>query len=421
MASNIMTKNAVVRVKINNAFCRSFSGGAEIQRVWDSDLLGFAIRVRGHDNPAKWSWMYVYRHKKTGKQIAIRLGAYLQKTPDEARRAAKDAANKANTSDDVWDLRLSTQLAIAAERKRPTMDRLWEEYFRAEGRHKRSKRRIEDLWTGYLQPAFGRMKVQNVGPQDVEKFKALEVDKPYNANRALAVLSRMFTVAVRWGYRAGCAPEHPVKGVERYPEPPRERYFNEAEIGRILAAIDSLRSKAGALALLMLIETGARSAEVRRAHWDQFDFEGDRPIWTVESSNTKTARPIARVLSPDLAARLVKWRPISLGLCADTAESPWVFPNANDSSKPMLTLAKAWTYVKERAELKKSDRIHDLRHTVATMLLRRGVPLASVGDYLGHATPITTRRYAHAMIERQGELTTLMRGVLDNARRTTSG
>jgi site-specific recombinase XerD len=82
----------------------------------------------------------------------------------------------------------------------------------------------------------------------------------------------------------------------------------------------------------------------------------------------------------------------------------------------MLTLKGAWEVIKEKAKLRKRDRIHDLRHTVATMLLRKGVPLASVGDYLGHATPLTTRRYAHVMIDRQGELTEMMTGVLQTAR-----
>jgi integrase len=260
------------------------------------------------------------------------------------------------------------------------------------------------------------MKVRDVCPQDVERFKALHVHAPYNANRGLAVLSRLFTLAVKWGYRKGCAPEHPVKGVERYPEPPRERYFTEEEIGRILEAIEGLRSKAGRLAFLMLIETGARSAEVKRAHWDQFEFEDNRTIWTVESSNTKTARPVARVLSPELSARLQKWRALSEGLRSAEAEMPWVFPNVRCPERPMLTLKGAWEVIKERAKLRKKDRIHDLRHTVATMLLRKGVPLASVGDYLGHATPLTTRRYAHVMIDRQGELTEMMAGVLQAAR-----
>lgn len=82
----------------------------------------------------------------------------------------------------------------------------------------------------------------------------------------------------------------------------------------------------------------------------------------------------------------------------------------------MLTLKTAWDVIKEKAKLRRTDRIHDLRHTVATMLLRKGIPLASVGDYLGHTTPLTTRRYAHVMIDRQGELTETMSGVLQAAR-----
>lgn len=411
-----MARNTPFRVKINNAFVRSFKGGAHIDRVWDTDLPGFALRVRRQNKPEKWTWICTYRHKITNKQIVITLGGFRQKTPDEARRAAKEAVGRANTSDDLWDHRVATLAAIAEEKRQPNMDALWDEYFVAEGRHKRWRPRLEGLWRYQLQPFFGRMKVRDVTPQDIERFKALHAHAPFNANRGLAVLSRMFTLAVKWAYRRGCAPEHPVKGVARYPEPARERYFTEDEIGRILEAIENLRSKSSKLAFLMLLETGARSAEVKTAHWEQFEFDGERTIWTVESSNTKTARPVARVLSPQLAARLQAWRPTSDGYRSQDATALWVFPSTRRPHLPMSCLHTAWRVIKAKANLRKTDRIHDLRHTVATMLLRRGVPLANVGDYLGHATPLTTRRYAHVMIDRQGELTEVMSSVLQSAR-----
>ncbi|MBY0564704.1 MAG: site-specific integrase [Hyphomonadaceae bacterium] len=411
-----MARNVAFKAKLNNVFFKSFKGGPAVDRIWDTDLPGFGLRVRRQSHPDKWSWICAYRHKVTGKQVVITLGTFRQKTPDEARRAAKEAVGKANTSDDLWSIRQSTQEALAEQRRQPSMDTLWQEYFLAEGRHKKWRIRLEGLWRQQLQPFFGRMKVRDVGPQDVERFKALHAATPYNTNRGLAVLSRLFTLAVKWGFRKGCAPEHPVKGVERYPEPPRERYFTEEEIGRILEAIEGLRSKAGRLAFLMLIETGARSAEVKRAHWDQFEFESDRTIWTVEASNTKTARPVARVLSSGLSARLQTWRTLSDELRSPEAGAPWVFPNVRSPERPMLTLKGAWEVIKKKAHLRHGDRIHDLRHTVATMLLRKGIPLASVGDYLGHATPLTTRRYAHVMIDRQGELTKAMTDVLHEAR-----
>jgi integrase len=411
-----MTRATKAKAKLTNSYIRQLRPPASVDRVWDSDVPGFGLRVRGTTEASRWSWIYVYRHKAARKQITLTLGAFLEKTPDEARRAAKDAASKANTSDDLWDAQLTRRAEAAEERKNPTGQDLWDEYWRAEGRMRRWAPRAQELWRLKLGPTFARTKVRDISPQDVERFKAAFSNHPVTTNRSLAVLSRMMTLAVKWGYRAGCSPEHPVKGVLRYPEPPRERYFTEKELGLILDAIDSLRSRRAVLAFHMLCETGARSGEVMNAHWGQFDWLDDRLIWTVASTGTKTARPIARALSPELANRLDIWKPLSLGLQPNDNDPKWLFPKYRDPREPIDSLHKAWDVIKKRANLRHTDRIHDLRHTVATMLLRRGVPLANVGDYLGHSTPLTTRRYAHVVIDRQTELNDMMSGAIRKIR-----
>ena len=170
------------------------------------------------------------------------------------------------------------------------------------------------------------------------------------------------------------------------------------------------------LAFHLLRETGARSGEVMKAHWGQFDWLDDRLIWTVASTGTKTARPIARALSSELAERLDTWKPFSLGLQPSTNDPKWLFPKYRDPSEPIDSLHTAWDVIKKRANLRHTDRIHDLRHTVDTMVLRRGVPLANVGEYLGHSTPLSTRRYAHLVNDRQTELNDMMSGAIKKIR-----
>jgi integrase len=217
----------------------------------------------------------------------------------------------------------------------------------------------------------------------------------------------MFTLAVRWGYRLGCAPEHPVKGVARYPEKSSEFFFTRAELGRILTAADADENSAGGLAIRMLALTGARAGEVMGAHWEQFEFlpDGEGSIWTVESSNTKTGRPVTRFLSADLTQRIRKWRPLSLGLQGFAPETPpisaakcWVFPQQPDPSRPLRRLQHIWSRICRRAGVR-AGRIHDLRHTAATLVVTATGSLVAAQAQLGHATLLTTRRYAHLMRE----------------------
>lgn len=106
----------------------------------------------------------------------------------------------------------------------------------------------------------------------------------------------MMTLAVKWGYRAGCSPDHPVKGVLRDPESPRERHFTEKELALILDAIDSLRSRRAVLAFHMHCETGASSGEVMTAHLGAVRLAGrqaDLDRGVDRNKDRKTDRPCA--------------------------------------------------------------------------------------------------------------------------------
>ena len=293
----------------------------------------------------------------------------------------------------------AARAALAAERASPDCKRLWDEYWAGEGAKKRSCRYYAQLWRDHLSPTFASRKVRDITPADVERFKVSMTELPGACNRSLALLGRLFTLAVLWGYRPGCAPEHPVKGVIRYPENASEFYYTEEELGRLLWSADHDENRAGGLALRMLALTGARAGEVTRAHWGQFVFlEEGGAHWTVESTNTKAGRPVTRYLDPDLARRLKAWRPKALGVQLRIGGPLWVFPQIPNPDLPMTRLQHVWKRVVKRAGVR-SGRIHDLRHTAATLALRATRSLAAVQAQLGHATMLTTRRYAHLMRE----------------------
>lgn len=384
--------------------------------TWDARLPGFGLRTRRSADASRWRWVYSYRLGGRGGEQVKLSRPFRELTPEQARQWAEAERGRKGTPIGQRERAAAAKARLQEERLTPNGDRLWDEYWAAEGRMKRAGRNYRQLWTCHLAPQFAARKVRDVGPADVERFKASMTALPGACNRALALLSRMFSLAVLWGYRAGCAPEHPVKGVTRYPERPSEFYFTEAELGRILRAADSDDNRAGGLALRMLALTGARASEVTRAHWGQFEFEpegaGGGAFWTV--SNTKIGRPVTRRLNPDLARRLQEWKPIALGMqtgndviAMNRSHRWWVFPQQPDPTRPMARLQHVWQRVRTAAGVREG-RIHDLRHTAATLAMKATGSLTAVQAQLGHATMLTTRRYAHLMREGMVEMGDLL-------------
>jgi len=424
------------KLDLTAANLRTFVAPEGVEVVWDTKLSGFGLRTRGRRSPSSWSWIVKYNHVADRKSVKVTLGRYAALAPAQARVVAAEHLNAgkvtgADLRDKLRDERkrrldareaadaadqavaLALRRAEEAEAARPDFVRLWDRYWELEGSRKKAASSYLQLWNNHLRPYLGAMKVGDLTQEKVEDFKIQRAATPGAANRAIALMSILLSKAVAWGWRKGCSPEHPIKGgnVSRYAENQLDFYFTEEQLGRILQAADGytegargkyVRGDGVGLVIRMLALTGARASEVMKAHWGQFELlEGKRLLWTVESTNTKQGRPIARCLDAELTKRLLEWRPVSLALTAnpDVAKriAPiWVFPQAANPDQPVRRIENAWRKIKLVAEVERG-RIHDLRHTVATLMLRRSKSLATVQQQLGHATPLTTNRYAHAM------------------------
>ncbi len=131
----------------------------------------------------------------------------------------------------------------------------------------------------------------------------------------------------------------------------------------------------------MLILTGARKREVLDAKWQDFDFT--RRIWRIPMSKSGKARHV----------------PLSDGamtLLAAMARKPgcdWAFANS-DTGKPYVSVFCAWDNARKKAGLA-DVRLHDLRHSFASLLINSGRTLYEVQHILGHTQVKTTQRYAH--------------------------
>jgi integrase len=230
-------------------------------------------------------------------------------------------------------------------------------------------------------PKLGTVKVAAVGRQDIEKLHNSLRSTPYMGNRLLALLSKMFNLAVAWGWRA----TNPAKGIPRFHEDRRQRWLSAEELSRLWALLEQHPNRRSARAVMLLTLTGSRRNEVLGATWDQFDL--NRGIWTKPSHHTKAKRTEYVPLSNAALALLSTMR-------GETEpQSPYLFPG-DAANKPLCDIKKFWKSVCRTAGLEKL-RLHDLRHSYASNLVSQGVSLHIVGKLLGHTQPQTTARYAH--------------------------
>jgi integrase len=177
--------------------------------------------------------------------------------------------------------------------------------------------------------------------------------------------------------------DNPAQGLERNREEKRARYLSATELPRLLAAIHKHEQRQGARAILLLLLTGARRAEVLTATWNQFDL--DHGVWTKPAASTKQ-KALHHVPLSNPAIELLKQ------IQQESVLSEFLFPARDGGHR--IDIKKDWAQVCRAAGIT-GLRLHDLRHSYASMLVSAGLSLPIVGALLGHSQASTTQRYAH--------------------------
>jgi integrase len=342
--------------------------------TFDSDgVKGFGARVTTGGARA---FVLRYRRRSDGRQRLFTIGSY----PDWSTGAARDEAKRLKRqidggADPVGEIEHS--------RTAPTVADLGARFLKDHLPRVRpaTRRDYQQQVAVDILPALGRMKVAAVSHADVDAFHhRISARAPTHANRVLACLSKMFSLAVRWGWRI----DNPCKGVERNQETKRHRYLSGAELARLTTALVELRDRGAANAVRLLLLTGARRGELLAARWADFDL--DAGVWVKPGSTTKQ-KTTHRVPLSQAACRL-------LAEMRRDAESEYLFPARFTPYR--LDLDDAWGVLRKTADIP-DVRLHDLRHTYASVLASSGLSLPIIGALLGHSTPTTTARYAHLL------------------------
>jgi excisionase family DNA binding protein len=249
--------------------------------------------------------------------------------------------------------------------------------------NKKGWKKSDRVYLKKLKAFFGRKKLADITAQMIEEYKPKRLSeglKKSSVNRELSCLRKIFNVAIAWGY----ASENPVKKVKFFSESGclRERVLTEDEEGKLLDACPSYLKQI----VIFALHTGMRRGEILNLKWQNVDFD-KREIKITESKSGK-----GRVIpvNPVLFALLV-------GLKSQDGNTEYVFTNP-ETGKPFIDIKKSFTSACTKAEID-DLKFHDLRHTFASRLVKKGVDLATTRELLGHSSITTTQRYLHSQVK----------------------
>jgi integrase len=369
-----------MRGKITKRTVDSVGVGKMDVFLWDTEIRGFGLKVTPAGNK-----IYVLQYRRGGRGAPtkrVTLGAHGKLTPEQAREAAARMAGAiANGADPAT--------ARAAEKSAPTMAELAGKFLaehvdtKAKARTATEYRRLLDK---AILPSLGRYRVRDVTRADVARLHYSQRSAPYAANRVLAVLSKMFNLAEKWGERPDGS--NPCRHVEKYRERKRDRFLSEVEMSRLGEEL-ARSERDGAspyivAAIRLLVFTGARLSEILTLKWEHVDFEHS----CLRLPDSKTGAKVIHLNPPALAV---------LASLPRLEGNPHVIPGERRGAH-LVNLEKPWRRIRGRAGLD-DVRLHDLRHSFASFGAGAGLGLPVIGALLGHTQAATTARYAHLAVD----------------------
>ncbi|MFI3218026.1 MAG: site-specific integrase [Methylococcales bacterium] len=337
--------------------------------LWDDELSGFGLRIYP---TGKKSFVLSYRHN--GRKRMITIGQYGAITLDQARKEAKKYTVELIQNNDPLEAR-------EKERAGNTIKQLCEAYIDRHAVNKKSAsddiRRIEK----HIIPAWGSLKASVLKRADVAALHA-KVGKnngKYEANRVLALLSKMFELADLWGIVEEGHP-NPTRGVQKFKEEKRDRYVTPEELPKLMEAIQNELNESARQAIWLYLLTGLRKEELLQAKWTDIDT-GRNELKIDDTKNGK-----AHYIPLSAPARAL------LDTITKVDGNPYIIIGKNQGAH-LVNVDKPWQRVRKAAEIE-DVRIHDLRRTVGSWLAQAGNSLHLIGRVLNHSNTSTTAIYA---------------------------
>jgi integrase len=360
----------------------------------DSEVRGLAVRVTASGVRA---FVFSY-YTKSGRDRCLTIGRHPEWTCVQAREEARKLRRLVDAGGDPL-------ADVEAERAAPTVAELCDRF---EAEHITQKRAstatdYRRILKNHVRPFFGEhVKVADVQSEDIDRLhRKVTHSGAYAANRTIAVLSKMFALSMRWKMRT----DNPCKGVAKNKEYHRRRYLSADELARLVKALAEHPDQQVADIVRVLLLTGARKGEALAMRWGDIDL--GKGLWSKPASSTKQREHHEVPLSAPVLAILSR---ISEQQSDRRHVLPtYVFPGIGETGH-VVEIKKGWASLLKAAGIT-GLRIHDLRHSFASVVVSAGGSLPLAGALLGHSQPSTTARYTHlfqdpqrAMVERVAKL-----------------
>lgn len=361
---------------------------------WDDSTTGLGLKV----TPAGKK-TYVLQYRIHGRVRRYTIGKHGSPwTPEQARDEAVRLLGQVAAGIDPAALKAALRREGKAAK---TVAQLCDLYVAEDCATKKpstlaaDKGRIER----HIKPLLGRLRVKNVTDADVARFlgaiavghtaadiktgphgRAIVKGGKGAATRATGLLGAIFSYAVRQKMR----PDNPVHGVKRFKGHSSQRFLSDAELARLGEAMAEAEREGvnpvAIAALRLLCLSGMRKTEVLSLEWQHVDFDHG----CLRLADSKTGEKVVPVGAAVLAL---------LTDLPRVERNPYVFPGEKMDSH-FVGLPKIWLRIRKDAGLS-NFRLHDLRHSFASVGASGGHSLLVLGELLGHRTPRTTARYAH--------------------------
>lgn len=345
--------------------------------IWDNELAGFGLKV----TPAGRK-VYLVQYRlggRKGRTRRVTIGQHGELTPTYARAEAKRLLREIASGRDPVAER---DAAKADKSVAIVLEQFMTEHVRPKLKASTAQgyQRIARL---YVLPHLARQSIGQVKRSDIARLHHEMRAKPYQANSTLAMLSKFFGWTEKYGLRSDGS--NPCRHVEKYREGRRERFLSQSELGRLGDALreaeqDKTCSPWIIAAVRLLTLTGARRNEILTLRWEHVSEEHGCLLLP----DSKTGRKTVRLNPPalDVLQNIPRIAGNAFVICGERA------------GQHLVNLEKPWRRIRASAKLN-DVRLHDLRHSFASVAASGGQSLVIIGKMLGHSQPSTTSRYAH--------------------------
>jgi integrase len=342
---------------------------------WDDEVRMFGVRIYPS---GKKSFVLRYARANSRKTTTV-IGQYgdftLQQARDKARSMKVDIADGQDP------------IAIKqAQRTAVTMNELAIRYMDEHANVKKKPKSAQEDKRNlslHVLPVLGSQAARELTRENISSLHNGLRDKPYLANRVLSLLSKMFNLAEMWGYREDGS--NPCRHIQKFSEESRERFLSEEELTHLFSVLVNAEktqaaSKNAIAAIRLLIHTGCRLDEIRTLKWEYVDLGNGQ----LNLPDSKTGAKVVHLseAAVQVLSRLIRVK-----------NNPHVIVGKKEGAS-LVNLDKPWRKLKGLAGLD-DVRIHDLRHTFASIAASKGYGLHVIGGLLGHKSTATTSRYAH--------------------------